>query len=177
MKLPPTNWRKPKWIASFQTFLSTLKSQPKPVYKLVTSQDCINKYGSPNVQMEYKWMVLLDIPDWINKEIPALPNKVYCNKDFVTPFLKALTNIVDRGLQDEIKSWDGCFNIRNIRGGKTWSLHSWGIAIDINAAWNGLGKEPQISPALVACFTDAGFYWGGNFSRKDGMHFQLATIL
>ena len=25
-------------------------------------------------------------------------------------------------------------------------------------------------------FTDAGFTWGGTWSRKDGMHFQLAKI-
>ena len=27
---------------------------------------------------------------------------------------------------------------------------------------------------LVKCFTDAGFGWGGNYSRPDGMHFTLA---
>jgi hypothetical protein len=56
------------------------------------------------------------------------------------------------------------------------SLHSWGIAIDVNAAWNGLGKEPTLTPEFVKCFTDAGFDWGGTWKRKDGMHFQLSNI-
>jgi hypothetical protein len=56
------------------------------------------------------------------------------------------------------------------------SLHSWGIAVDVNAFSNGLGKEPTLSAGFVKCFTDAGFDWGGVWKRKDGMHFQLAKI-
>ena len=56
------------------------------------------------------------------------------------------------------------------------SLHSWGIAIDVNAFENGLNQIPKLSPGFVKCFTDAGFEWGGTWKRKDGMHFQLAKI-
>ena len=56
------------------------------------------------------------------------------------------------------------------------SLHSWGIAIDVNAFENGLHQEPRLSAGFVKCFTDAGFIWGGNWRRKDGMHFELAKI-
>lgn len=143
---------------------------------MVKSKDCIAKWGNPSNFNEGLFMTLYDIPEWINKCIPELPNRVYCNKLLVEPLEKALNNVIDRGLQDEIKTWDGCFNIRKKRGLRSWSLHSWGVAIDINAAWNGLGKEPQMSKELVKCFTDAGFEWGGNWSRKDGMHFQLKTI-
>ena len=146
---------------------------------MVTSAKAIAKYGKPNVQMEYKHMASWDVPDWINREIPELPNKIYCNRDMVKPLQKAFENIIERCLQSEVKTWDGCFNVRLIRGSSDpddWSLHSWGIAIDINAAWNGLGKTPQMSAALVKCFTDAGFDWGGTWKRKDGMHFQLSTI-
>ncbi|CAM1341736.1 M15 family metallopeptidase [Tenacibaculum aestuarii] len=143
---------------------------------MVTSKQCIQKYGEPNVQMEYKHMVLWDVPDWINKELPVIPNKIYCNKDLVKPLQQAFENIIKRGLQKELKTWDGCFNIRKKRGLKSWSLHSWAIAIDINAAWNGLGKQPLMSLALVKCFTDAGFDWGGTWTRKDGMHFQLKQL-
>ena len=62
------------------------------------------------------------------------------------------------------------------RGLTSMSLHSWGIAIDVNAAWNGLNKPSTLSPGFVKCFTDAGFEWGGTWKRIDGMHFQLKKI-
>jgi hypothetical protein len=55
-------------------------------------------------------------------------------------------------------------------------LHSWGVAFDVNASWNGLGVEPKLSAGFVKCITDAGFDWGGTWKRKDGMHFQLSKI-
>lgn len=154
---------------------------------MVSSQDCVAKYGSPvddqatpNVNeqtaFEKKWMTLYVVPDAIRAIIPALPSKIYCNKDLVGPLKKAFQNICDRKLGHEIKTWDGCFCIRNKRGLSSLSLHSWAIAIDINATWNGLGKVPTMSPELVKCFTDAGFEWGGTWKRLDGMHFQLANI-
>lgn len=143
---------------------------------MVRSNDCIQKFGTPTVEMERKHLLLWDIPDSINAQLPCIPNRLYCNKLLVAPLQKALQNVIDRCLQAEIKTWDGCFNIRKARGLNSWSLHSWAIAIDINAAWNGLGRQPQMSPQLVKCFTDAGFDWGGTWTRKDGMHFQLKSI-
>jgi hypothetical protein len=121
-------------------------------------------------------MMLWDVPDDINRDLPNIPNTIYCNKDVANALQDAFLNIIGRCLQEELKTWDGCFNIRKKRGLNSWSLHSWAIAVDINAAWNGLGKEPQMTPELVKCFTDAGFDWGGKWKRKDGMHFQLKNI-
>lgn len=142
----------------------------------MNSEKCLAKYGYPDVHMERKHMELWDLPDGVNRAIPTLPNRVYCNKDMVQPLWQALQNVIKRDLACHIFTWDGCFNIRKVRGGSSWSLHSWGIAVDINAAWNRLGQEPQMPPELVKCFTDAGFEWGGTWTRKDGMHFQLKTI-
>ena len=102
--------------------------------------------------------------------------KIYCNKDLVEPLKKAFENLIKTGFIKELKTWDGCFNIRKKRGLTSLSLHSWGLAIDVNAAWNGLNKEPQLSKGFVKCFTDAGFTWGGTWARKDGMHFELSKI-
>lgn len=138
---------------------------------MITSANCQAKYGSPETE---KFMVLWDVPAEL--EIGTLPNKLYCNRDMVAPLTQAFKNIIERGLVDEVKTWDGCFNIRNKRQGVSRSLHSWGIAIDINASWNGFGKQPTMSKELVACFEDAGFDWGGRWSKPDGMHFQLRSI-
>jgi len=153
---------------------------------MVTSEQCLKKYGSPvdevmtvvneNTKFEQKWMLLFELPEYIRNPIPCLPRKIYCNKDLKDHLIAAFTNVISRNLTHEIKTWDGCFNIRLKRGLKTMSLHSWGIAIDINSSWNQLGKVPTMSAALVSCFEDAGFDWGGRWVRVDGMHFQLSKI-
>ena len=138
---------------------------------MVTSQQALKKYGAPETE---KFMVVWDVPTEL--EHGAIPKRLYCNRDLIGPLGQAFANVISRGLVAQIRTWDGCFNIRRKRGATSISLHSWGIAIDINAAWNGFGKTPTMSPELVKCFTDAGFDWGGTWTKKDGMHFQLANI-
>lgn len=135
---------------------------------LLTSSDCLKKYGSPESE---KSMVLWDIPPEL--EIGVIPKRLYCNKDLIKPLTVAFKNLISTGYVKELKTWDGCFNIRQKRGAVTKSLHSWGVAIDVNAAWNQMGKEPKLSVGFVKCFTDAGFDWGGSWAYPDGMHFQL----
>lgn len=98
----------------------------------------------------------------------------YCHRLLVPVFQKVFEEIVLSGLTDEIKTFDGCFNIRKIRGSSTtMSLHSWAIAIDLNYKGNELGNaKPEMDPLVVKVFEKYGFYWGGNFRRKDGMHFE-----
>lgn len=138
---------------------------------MVTSQQALNKYGNPELQNN---MVMWDVPTEL--EIGVIPKKIYCNKDMVEPLKKAFKNLIDSGYVKELKTWDGCFNIRKKRGLNSMSLHSWGIAVDVNAFENQLNQEPKLSPGFVKCFTDAGFNWGGTWTRKDSMHFELSKI-
>lgn len=155
---------------------------------MLTSTDFYKKYGHPD---EKKNLVVWDVPP--NLEIGLIPKKIYCNKDLVGPLSMAFYNLIDTGHVQELKTWDGCYNFRPIRGYekkyealmkaknldaaiKLLSVHSWGCAVDLNAAWNGLGKKPELSEGFVKCFEDAGFVWGGRWKRLDGMHFQLAAI-
>ena len=139
---------------------------------MVTSQQAQKKYGAPSESN--KCMVLWDVPTEL--EIGVIPKRIYCNKDMVKPLEQAFRNLIQRNHVSELKTWDGCFNIRKKRGLTSMSLHSWGLAVDLNAFENGLGVQPKLSPGFVKCFTDAGFQWGGTWTRLDGMHFQLANI-
>ena len=167
--------------------------------KILTGTDCLKKYGwgydllsTPDINeqlhFERKWMtVLLVLPRYASS---SLPKKIYCNKDLVEPLNTAFENMLLANILKDIKTWDGCFNPRPIRGyeekfkalikaGKNdeaaelLSIHTWGIAIDVNAAWNRLGATPTLSKYFVECWVDAGFDWGGDFKRLDGMHFAL----
>lgn len=138
---------------------------------MITSKQCIDRYGAPEKE---SFMVLWNVPTEL--EVGVIPKRIYCNRDMVTPLDNALQNLITTGFVKELKTWDGCFNIRRKKGGVSSSLHSWGVAIDVNAAWNGFGKKPTLSTGFVKCFTDAGFDWGGLWNKPDGMHFQLARF-
>ena len=56
---------------------------------------------------------------------------------------------------------------------KYMSAHSYGMAIDINAATNKMYTKGDMNPRIVETFLKYGFEWGGNFTRLDPMHFQL----
>jgi peptidoglycan hydrolase-like protein with peptidoglycan-binding domain len=88
------------------------------------------------------------------------------------------------GLLDLVRTWEGGFAPRFVRGSATTlSNHAWGTAFDINAAWNRRGTVPALRSRegsvreLVPFAHDLGFYWGGHFSRRDGMHFEVARVL
>jgi hypothetical protein len=139
---------------------------------MLTSAQCQKKYGTPSASNPC--MVMWDVPSIL--EIGVIPKRIYCNKDLVIPLSKAFQNLIHTGHVKELKTWDGCFNVRKKRGGSTMSLHSWGVAVDVNAFSNCFGCKPTLSAGFVKCFTDVGFDWGGNWRKPDGMHFQLKSI-
>lgn len=139
---------------------------------MLTSQQCLRKYGPPSDSNPH--MIMWDVPGFL--EVGVIPKRIYCNRDLVMPLSKAFQELIRTGHVNELKTWDGCFNIRKKRGGSTMSLHSWGVAVDLNAYANCFGCRPQLSAGFVKCFTDNGFDWGGTWRKPDGMHFQLKTI-
>src|SRR5512133_3895662 len=69
--------------------------------------------------------------------------------------------------------------VRVAAGCTILSNYAWGTAFDINVAWNRLGTVPALRGErgsvreLVPLANAHGFYWGGHFSRRDGMHFEV----
>lgn len=129
---------------------------------------------------EAEFCTMLQLPGIIhgalvNTVAKTLTSHIYCNKDMADPLLQAFNNVRVRGLLNELRTFDGCYEVRDVRGAPGQvSTHAYALAIDLNAAENPLGGPVKFSPAFVACFKDAGFKWGGDFHRVDGMHFQLA---
>lgn len=105
--------------------------------------------------------------------------KIYGNFALEGPLRRAFGLLVERGLSGELRTYDGCFNIRRMKGGSGYSVHSWGLAVDFNANSNGFGQAPTLSSEFVQCFAESGFEWGGLWTPnkyRDGMHFQLPWI-
>jgi hypothetical protein len=72
----------------------------------------------------------------------------------------------------------GMLCARKVRGGRSWSNHSWGFAIDITIGGKlDVRGDNQIQAGLLALypyFHSHGWWWGAEFPAEDGMHFEVA---
>lgn len=133
------------------------------------------RYGDPRAAgWEPQWMTL-----WpVREQFSWFPQaKIYIHKDFKAALIPAFKALEKNGLHHEIKSFDGCFNVRHVRGGySVLSIHSWGAAIDLNARDNPMATMGKWSPAFIETMTKQGIYCGQAWTgRKDPMHFALVN--
>ena len=150
--------------------------------KVLTREACIERYGAIDMTSLHwpeasKWIKMFEVTpnqfiNWrvMSTDIPV--THIACNIDIHRPLAMALDAVINRGLQDQLFTFDGAWSIRPTRGGQLLSAHAWGLAIDINAKSNPLGGPVTISQDLAQCFIDKGFDWGAHFHRVDGMHFS-----
>lgn len=132
-------------------------------------------------------------PIWVQENIvtitlPGLNQQVQVHKDAKDNFIYAFTLIRDGyatingqkvPLLSLIKTMDGTFVPRHVNWDSSRGLsnHSWGTAIDINAAGHFRYVDPTKeanNPNLILwekAFKPAGFSWGNRFN--DAMHYEL----
>ena len=102
--------------------------------------------------------------------------RIYGNYVLEDPLRKAFGLVVNRELAGELHSYDGSFNIRRSKGGGIMSMHSWGLAVDFNAAENPYGGRTQFSDNFIKCFAECGFESGSLWTTSDSMHFQIVWV-
>ena len=131
----------------------------------------IPKYGNPDKVYQSKYCIIWEV----KKDFAWFPaDKIYINKEFEAKLFIAFKNLEAKGLHTEINTFDGCFVQRPVRGMSVPSLHSWAMAIDLNAATEKLSQEKtNWTDEFVNTMESAGLYWGGTWHRKDSMHFAL----
>lgn len=133
-----------------------------------------------HVTIEHDWLAQNIVP--VN--IPQLPGRrTQMHRRAVDPFLALWAAWEKAKLIDRIVTFDGGFapRYKRHRSGPAVNLsnHAWGSALDINAGYNPLGREPAPIAAkgctreLVAIAQDRGWAWGGWFHAPDAMHFEL----
>lgn len=124
-------------------------------------------------------------PGWVaahiaTEEVPLL-GAVTCHRVMLPQLRGALQDVVDAGLASAVRpgEYGGCFHPRYIAGDPTQglSLHSWGIAVDLNVPGNQRGTAGEIDREVVAIFQRWGFAWGGDWAYTDPMHFELAALV
>jgi hypothetical protein len=123
-------------------------------------------------------------PGWVSQyirteSVPIL-GSVTCHKLMIPQLRAALQQVVDAGLADQIHpgEYGGCYVPRFIASDPSnpVSLHTWGIAIDLNVPGNQRGTVGEIDPRVVSIFKSWGFAWGGDWGYTDPMHFELARL-
>lgn len=77
----------------------------------------------------------------------------------------------------------GCYNLRQMRTSKAWSMHSWGIAVDLDPERNqlkwGKDKATFAKPDYITFWNIVEAEGGVSLGRErnyDWMHFQFARL-
>ena len=151
----------------------------------MTTQQLIKRFGVPNeTGAGYLVHIALPYPMRLAWDINTTVNRMSCHKDVKNDFVHIFNDLFYTYGYDELKRlgidlYGGCFNYRKMRGGNSWSTHSWGIAIDLNPAKNGLRtpynealfSKPEYKD-LHRIFEFNGFENLGKTKNYDTMHFQ-----
>ena len=115
-------------------------------------------------------------------------NKITCHekvaKSVYTIFEKTLNGYGEKGIVKlKLDIFGGCLNVRKMRGGSAWSIHSWGAAIDLDPDNNQLrwskekatfGKEAYVP--FWEIVESEGWTSLGRERNYDWMHFQAAYL-
>lgn len=115
----------------------------------------------------------------IKTETLPIMGRVTCHRLMLPQLRGALQAVVDAGLASTLTSYDGCYVPRFIERNpeNSISLHTWGIAIDMDASKNYRGIAGTMHPEVVNIFKRWGFRWGGDWKYTDPMHFELGALL
>ncbi len=114
------------------------------------------------------------------EDVPIL-GSVTCNKAMLPQLRGALAEVQRLGLADTIHpdEYAGCYYPRYIGRDSSngLSLHSWGIAVDLNVPGNLRGTVGEMDRTVVGVFKRWGFAWGGDWNYTDPMHFEMNAVV
>jgi hypothetical protein len=143
------------------------------IYKYIQSDGTI----APSWESDYLARCRLPFPLKLAMDHSREVTAIYCHKKLIEVLPELFSDIRDKGLQDRIKTYGGCYNFRTKRSGGKLSTHCWGIALDLNPETNAMGSQGDMDQRVVGIFRAYGFKWGGDWPGKgrDPMHFQFCT--
>jgi len=115
-------------------------------------------------------------------------NSYSCHEKVKEPMERIWNRVLEYYGEDRLRElrldrFGGCLNVRKMRGGSNYSMHSWGIAVDIDPDRNQLrwGKDraafakPEYDKYWEFVY-DEGAISLGKERNFDWMHFQFANL-
>lgn len=153
---------------------------------MLTEDQIKLKYGHPGDETNLVY-IKLPYPMRIAWDTKVSVKTMKCHKLIADNLLGVFNDLLAHyGLHDlqrlGIDMFGGCYNFRQMRGGTSWSRHSWGIAVDLSPEENQLHwnhtraqfAKPEYKP-LNDIFYRHGFVGLGREQDRDWMHFEIAS--
>lgn len=151
----------------------------------MTTQAAIKKYGIPNeTGIGYLVRINLPYPMRLAWDTDTTVSTIMCHKLIADRLTSVFNELMVEYGYNKIKElgidlFGGCFNYRRMRNGSAWSMHAWGIAIDLDPARNTLKEtsktarfaRPEYKP-MIDIFYKHGFIGLGPEQNRDWMHFE-----
>lgn len=149
-------------------------------------RDCLGKFGNPYAPGWGATHIVHVTCPWQLHMGPLHIPYIKINKIASDSLTRVLNHVWDWSDKDPEKiasihadQFSGDWVIRQMRGLKSISMHSYGLAVDFDAPHNQLGSRKHFFQAenpLIKAFLDEGWTWGGSWSRPDAMHVQAAKV-
>lgn len=132
--------------------------------------------------------LVLPYPHRLAWDLRQTISSYQCNVKVHDSVKRVLQRVFDHYGMERIRElrldrWGGCLNVRKMRGGTMWSMHSWGIAIDYDPDNNQLkwGRDraafarPEYD-AWWKFWEEEGWVSLGRTKNYDWMHVQAAKL-
>ena len=170
----------PRTIASANNNINALKKG----WPMQTYEEMVQFYGpvgenQTSLEMPYKLKIAWE-PDTTISRITC-HEKVAAS--LYTIFEKTLSEYGSDIEKLKLDMFGGCLNVRKMRGGSSWSIHSWGAAVDLDPYNNQLKwnrEKASFAKTEYEPFWEIveseGWLSLGRRRNYDWMHFQAAKI-
>ena len=155
---------------------------------MLNTNQIIAKYGQPDEDgSDYLVTIQLPYPMRLAWDTKTSVTKMRVHKLVADKFVAVFNDLLAHyGLKEiqrlGIDLFGGCFSFRKMRGGNDYSRHSWGIAIDLDPARNGLKQSSKTAQfakpeykAMIDIFYRHGFLSLGRERNYDWMHFEIGS--
>jgi len=148
-------------------------------------QDLIAFYGEVGTNQT---TIVLPYPHILAWDTAKKVTKFSCHKKVHDSMLRVLTKVKNHyGIQEisrlHLDMWGGCLNVRKMRGGSRFSMHSWGIAVDYDPENNqlnwGRDRATFAQPEYTRwweLWEEEGWLSLGRTRNFDWMHVQAAKL-
>jgi hypothetical protein len=151
-------------------------------------RDCAVFYGAPGNPKCTAGIVFLPFAFRIAWNLNQRVSTFKCHEKVAEPMTRIFKEAAEHYGENEYRAlgldlFGGCYNLRQMRGGSYWSMHSWGIAVDLDPARNQLKwrrdraqfAKPAYEP-FWKIVEQEGALSLGRARNYDWMHWQFSRL-